>query len=313
MHAAPGHRQLRRRNREGWILSPQRTPLDQRTRRIIGHRGDHLGAGEQRAQPAELRHAKHHPATAADLRQVKVDVTAQVTGKRHHGMRSFAVLIEGQRSRPFVAAQHLAGDVAQLLAFGIRRQIRGVAHPDGNFTGGQQGRHQQVIGTPHHHDDPRRLFLQLPQQWREQAELGIVRQADTKHVAAGRRIELLGPADRPGDNVHRRLQLLENRQRPRRRLHATTVAQQQRIIEQVAQTTERRTDRRLPHEQFFGDPGQVLLEHQGLKNNQQVHVDATQIVTVHWRHLDRSEMRPCSAARSLDCAHLWPVEIAAMC
>ena len=44
----------------------------------------------------------------------------------------------------------------------------------------------------------------------------------------------------------------------------------------------RRADRRLPHEQFFGDPGQVLLEHQGLENHQQVHVDAAQIVTVHW-------------------------------
>jgi hypothetical protein len=37
----------------------------------------------------------------------------------------------------------------------------------------------------------------------------------------------------------------------------------------------------LPHEQFFGDAGQVLFEHQRFENHQQVHVDATQIVTVH--------------------------------
>jgi hypothetical protein len=74
---------------------------------------------------------------------------------------------------------------------------------------------------------------------------------------------------------------IENRQRPRRRLHAATVAQQQRIVEQITQTPQRGTHCRLAHEEFFGDPGQVLFEHQGLENHQQVHVDAAQIVSVH--------------------------------
>ncbi|MNF78542.1 hypothetical protein D3C84_607290 [compost metagenome] len=197
-------------------------------------------------------------------------------------MGPLAVLIQGQRPRPGVAAQHFAGNIAQLLALGIGRQIRGVTHAHRDFPRRQQRRHQQVIGPPHDHDNARRFLLQLTQQRRKQTELGIVRQPDAKHIATGRRSELLGPADRAGNGVHRRLQLLENRQRPRRRFHAATVAQQQRVVEQIAQTPQRGAHRRLAHEQFFRDAGQVLFEHQGFENHQQVHVDATQIVTVHW-------------------------------
>ncbi|MNX19571.1 hypothetical protein D3C86_494940 [compost metagenome] len=234
MHPAPGHRQLCCLNLERRVFSAQTASLDQCACRIIRHGGYHLGPGEQCAQAAELRHAEHHTATTPDLGQVQVDVAAQIAGKRHHRMRPLTVFVQRQRPRSGVAAQHLAGNVAQFLALGIRRQIGGVAHTHGNLPRCQQRRHQQVIGTTHHHHDPRRLFLQLAQQRRKQAELGIVRQPDAKHIATGGRIELLGPADRTGNHVHRRLQLLENRQRPGRWLHGPAVAQQQWIIKQIA-------------------------------------------------------------------------------
>ncbi|MNZ61021.1 hypothetical protein D3C78_791020 [compost metagenome] len=295
MHPAPGHRQLRRLNLERRILSPQPTPLDQRTGRIIRHGGDHLRPRQQRPQPTELRHAKHHATTAPDLRQIQIDIAAQVTGKRHHRMGPFAVLIQGQRPRPGITAQHFAGNIAQLLALGIGRQIRGVAHAHRDLPRRQQRRHQQVIGPPHDHDDARCFLLQLTQQRRKQTELGIVRQPDAEHIATGRRIELLGPADRAGNGIHGRLQFLENRQRPRRRFHAATVAQQQGVVEQIPQTPQRGAHRRLAHEQFFRDAGQVLFEHQRLENHQQVHVDATQIVTVH-----KHGSLVCSARREVE-------------
>ena len=281
MHTAPGHRQLRGINRERRVFGAQATAFNQRTRGVIRHGGDHFGAGEQGAQATELRHAKNYAARAAKLGQVEVDVAAQVARERHHCVRTLAVFVECQRPRAIIAAQDFAGNVAQFLAFGIGRQIRGVADADGDFPGGQQCRHQQVVGTAHHHDNARRLLLQMAQQRWKQTELGIVRQADTKHIATARRFKLLGATDGPGNDVHRRLQLLEDRQGAGGRFHAATVAQQQRIIEQVTQTPERCTYRGLAHEQFLGDAGQVLFEHQRFENHQQVHVDATQIITVH--------------------------------
>ena len=71
-----------------------------------------------------------------------------------------AVIIQGQRRLAVIPAQDLAGDIAQFLALGIGRQIGGVADPHGDFTAGQQRRHQQVIGAAHHHDDAWRFFAQ---------------------------------------------------------------------------------------------------------------------------------------------------------
>lgn len=73
-------------------------------------------------------------------------------------------------------------------------------------------------------------------------------------TATGSRIKLLGRADRPGDGIHRQLQFLENRQHPRRRSHAASIAPQQRIFEKITQLTQRNAHSRLPHEVFFQRP-----------------------------------------------------------
>jgi len=72
-----------------------------------------------------------------------------------------------------------------------------------------------------------------------------------------------------------------HRHGPRGRLQHPPVAHQQRIVEQIAQPRQRRTDGRLAEEQLLPGPGQVLLEHQGFENHQQVHVHAAQVVAVH--------------------------------
>ena len=236
MHPAPRHRQLRRINRKRRVFGTQRTAFNQCTRRIIGHGGDHFSTGQQRAQTTELWHAEHDAAAAAEFGQVEVDVAAQVAGERDHRVRACAVFVERQRAWAIVAAQDFAGDVAEFFAFGVGRQIGGVTDTDGDLAGRQQRRHQQVVGAAHHDDDARCLFLKLTQQRREQAEFRVVRQADPEHIAAACWLEFLGAADGAGDHVHGRLQLFENIERARRRLHGATVAQQQRIIEQIAQT-----------------------------------------------------------------------------
>ncbi|CRM52155.1 Cell wall-associated polypeptide CWBP200 [Pseudomonas sp. 58 R 3] len=195
MYAAPDHRQFRGFNRERRVLGAQHGAFGQGTGGVVGHCRDDLRARQECAQAAELRHCQHHPARPADAGQVKVDIAAQVPRKRHHRVGPRAVVIQCQRRRAVVAAQYLAGNVPQLLALGIGRQFGGVADAHGNLATGQQRRHQQVIGAAHHHDDPRCLFAQLAEQRREQAELGIVGQADAKHCATGGRVEILGAAD----------------------------------------------------------------------------------------------------------------------
>jgi hypothetical protein len=49
---------------------------------------------------------------------------------------------------------------------------------------------------------------------------------------------------------------------------------------QIAQLCQRRADRGLAEEQLFPGAGQVLFEHQGFENHQQVHVHAAQVVAV---------------------------------
>ncbi|MNQ69335.1 hypothetical protein D3C85_839260 [compost metagenome] len=196
-------------------------------------------------------------------------------------MRAFAELVQGQRAGAVIATQDLHAQVAQFLALGVGRQFRGVADADGNLAAGQHRRHQQEIHSAHHHDHVLRFFTNLLEQWRKQSEFGVVGQSDTKHIAAGGGLEILGPADRPGNGVHCRLQFLENLQCPQGRLQGASIAHQQRIVEQIAQFCQRCADGRLAEEQLFPGPGQVLLEHQGFENHQQVHVHAAQVVAVH--------------------------------
>ncbi|MCY1180450.1 hypothetical protein D9M73_208930 [compost metagenome] len=137
---------------------------------------------------------------------------------------------------------------------------------------------QQEVDPPHHDHHLRRFLADPPEQGREQAELGVVGEADAEGVAVGRGVEFTGPADRAGNDVHRRLQFPEYLQGALGRLEGAAVAHQQRIAEQVAQSRQRMTDRWLAQVQTLGRPGDVLFGEQGVEDHQQVEVDASKII-----------------------------------
>jgi hypothetical protein len=161
------------------------------------------------------------------------------------------------------------------------RQVAGVADADGYFPRGQQRRHQDVVGPAHHQDDTGRLGAQALEQQRQQSEFGVVGEADAEHRSAGRGIEGRRPADRGGDRVQRRRQQRENFRGPRGGLHAAPGAHEQRIVEQPAQARQGGADGWLAEKQFFRGAGHAALVHQGFEHDQQVQIDATQVVTVH--------------------------------
>ncbi|MOA55471.1 hypothetical protein D3C78_1792680 [compost metagenome] len=68
---------------------------------------------------------------------------------------------------------------------------------------------------------------------------------------------------------------------PGRRLHAVADANEQRVVEHLAQTIEGRADGRLAQEQFFRHPCHVTLKHQRFENHHQVDVGLAQFVAVH--------------------------------
>ncbi|MNG16249.1 hypothetical protein D3C84_1001430 [compost metagenome] len=121
----------------------------------------------------------------------------------------------------------------------------------------------------------------MPQQRRKQAKLGIVGEADAEHLATAGRVELPCTAHRTGNGIQGRTQFLEDGLRPGRRLHAASLADQQRIVEEVAQARQRGAHRGLAEEELLSHARHVLLEHQGFEHHQQVEVDAAQFVSVH--------------------------------
>ncbi|MNJ20982.1 hypothetical protein D3C77_153250 [compost metagenome] len=248
---------------------------------IVGHGGDDVGAGQQAAQAVELRHGQDHMALAPDLFQDLVHEPAQVAGKRYQRVGAGAEVVQAQAPRHAVGTQHLGFAAPQHLALGVGRQVVGPAHADGDFPRGQQRGHQQVVDPAHHQDDARGFGAHALEQLRQQGEFGVVRQADAKHRGAGGWIEVGSAADRGGDRIQRWREQGEDLHRPRRRFHAAPGTHEQRVVEQVAQARQGGADGRLAEEQFLCRTGHATLVHQGLEDDQQVQVDATQVVTVH--------------------------------
>ncbi|MCY1437228.1 hypothetical protein D9M71_533820 [compost metagenome] len=139
----------------------------------------------------------------------------------------------------------------------------------------------QVVGAADHQHHAGRLGAQALDQGRQQAELDIVGQADAEHRRAGRRVEVGGAADRGGDGVQRRGEQGEDLLRPRGRLHLPSAAHEQRVVEQAAQARQRGADRRLAEEQLFRRAGHAAFVHQRLEDDQQVEIDAAQVIAVH--------------------------------
>ncbi|MNG06806.1 hypothetical protein D3C84_900750 [compost metagenome] len=74
----------------------------------------------------------------------------------------------------------------------------------------------------------------------------------------------------------------------RRRLHHPGSANEQRVVEQRAQSPEGAADGGLPQEQSLTGPRHIALPHHGFKDNQQVEVGTPQVISVHHvRCLDR--------------------------
>ena len=63
----------------------------------------------------------------------------------------------------------------------------------------------------------------------------------------------------------------------RREFHVAADADQQRVIEMVAQTMQRGTHGRLRHEYLLGGTGNVLLAQQGVERNQQIQVETVEL------------------------------------
>lgn len=64
-------------------------------------------------------------------------------------------------------------------------------------------------------------------------------------------------------------------------LHAASGTDEQRVVEQRAQARQRGADGRLAEEQFLCGAGHAAFVHQGLEHDQQVQIDAAQVVSVH--------------------------------
>ncbi len=196
-------------------------------------------------------------------------------------MRARAVVIEAQRAGHGVCTQQLGLAAPQDLALGVGRQLLGVGHAHGDLPGGQQPRHHQVVGTANHQHHAWCLGAQAAEQGGEQGELDVIGEADAKHRLAGSRIEVGSAADRRGDGVQRGREQGEDFLCPWRRLHAAPGAHEQRVIEQRAQACQRRADGWLAEKQLLSSPGHTAFVHQRLEDDQQVQIEATQVVAVH--------------------------------
>ena len=84
-------------------------------------------------------------------------------------------------------------------------------------------------------------------------------------------------AERDLDPQQRLAHRLDQRQAARRQLHVPADADQQRIVEVVAQLLQRGTHGRLRHKNPLGGPGHVLLVEQRVQRDQQVEVEAVEL------------------------------------
>ncbi len=203
-------------------------------RRIVGHGGDDVGAGEQCGQAVELGHGEDDVAFAVEFFQMFVDEAAQVAGEGDQCVGAGAEVVEAQRAGYRVGAQQLRLAPAQDLALGVGGQVLGVADADRNLSGGEQGWHEDVIDPSDHQHNARRFRAQTLEQGRQQCELDVIGQADAEHRGAGRRVELRGTADRCRDGVECRGEQGEDFRRSGGGLHAAPGAHEQWIIEQAA-------------------------------------------------------------------------------
>eukprot|EP01137_Pigoraptor_chileana_P015423 Opistho-2@71322 len=281
LRPTPRHVQLKRARRQRWILRPHAARSRQRVSGVIRHGRDDIGACEQRTQAIELRHGQHHVALAPEFFQLFIDEATEVAGERHQRMRTRTIVIQAERAGYSVGAQQFRLAATQHLAFGVGRQVGGVADADGDFPRSQQARHQYVVDAAHHQDDARCLGAQAFEQHRQQGEFDVVGQADAEHRSAGGRVELRRTADRRGNGVEGRREQGEDFHRAGGRFHAASGAHEQGVIEQAAQARERRTDRRLAEKQFLGGAGHAAFVHQCFEHDQQVQVDTTQVITIH--------------------------------
>lgn len=174
---------------------------------------------------------------------------------------------------------------AQDFALGVGGQVLGVADADGNLPGGEQRRHEDVIDSPDYQHNARRFGAQALEQGGQQCELDVIGQADAEDRGTGRRVELRGAADRRRDGVECRGEQGEDFRRSGGGLHAAPGAHEQWIIEQAAQPRQCSADRRLTEKQLFRRTRDAALMHQGLENDEQIEVDATQVVAIHAEYL----------------------------
>src|SRR5690606_33035476 len=125
--------------------------------------------------------------------------------------------------------------------------------------------------------DARRLVAEAVEQARHAHQLDVIGDGDAKALAAFARFEGLACAQALLQLSQRTADRCLQRQCPRRRLHASANAYQQRVVEQLAQAIQCIAYRRLAQGQAFGGARDVLFAQQGIEYAQQVEVEVDEI------------------------------------
>lgn len=135
-----------------------------------------------------------------------------------------------------------------------------------------------VVERPELDRDIRRRLLEHPQQRCRHHGEGVVGCGQPELPVAGARIEhrpqVEGAADLDDGLTHHRLQ----RQRARGEVEGAAVADQQRIVEELAQLGHRAAHRRLGETDGLPGTGEAAFGEDGIEHDDEVDVDAAQII-----------------------------------
>jgi hypothetical protein len=165
--------------------------------------------------------------------------------------------------------QHLLADLGRQLGKHTQRQV-GLAID-------QLPEHRLAAALGHHQVDARRLLAQQPQQRRQHHPRAVVRHRQAEGAARPARLEA-GAAEQAIELLQRLLQRLAQGFGTGAQLQPAAPADQQQVSENLAQLGQRVAYRRLAAVQAQSRPRDMSFAEQGMQGEQQVEVDAAQII-----------------------------------
>jgi hypothetical protein len=137
--------------------------------------------------------------------------------------------------------------------------------------------HRLAAALGHHQVDARRLLAQQPHQRRQHHPRAVVRHRQAEGAARPARLEA-GAAEQAIELLQRLLQRLAQGFGTGAQLQPAAPADQQRVSENLAQLGQRVAYRRLAAVQAQSRPRDMSFAEQGMQGEQQVEVDAAQII-----------------------------------